>query len=111
MAIRETQVTVGTVPVKLNVFAPSAPHGSPNQGTTLTLTLPSTVYTSGDAQVTTSGVNRGFPKPAGTWTYDLRNDEDLYGVVASGSVTVEVEQTGVRPAGFGQTWGDEMWGQ
>ena len=89
MAIRTAQVTVGTTATKLN----SAPTDR-RADSSIAVTAPA----SGSFYIGKSGVTTatGFLVPAGTSiSLDLQSGEDLYGVLASGSGSVAVLETGV----------------
>jgi hypothetical protein len=101
MAVRASQVTINTTAAQLDVIADSgttkvtANNYIHDRGQSIVLTTTTVIYVGQDNTVTTTGGTRGFPLPAGTWTFDLNPEDHLYGIIASGSTTVEVLQCGV----------------
>lgn len=89
MAIRSTRVTVGTTATRLS----SSPNDN-RADASVTVQAPdgATLYVGG-ADVTAA---TGFPVAAGTTiSGELQHGEDLYGVLASGSGTTYVFESGV----------------
>ncbi len=114
MAVRPNQVTVGTSAVRLDAVENSTQTTGANSysgasAQTVLVTVPSTVYVGGHEGVATSGDQRGFPLAAGTYTFQLRGDDALFGVVASSTAAVEVLQVGDRASGWGANYGPN-WG-
>lgn len=89
MAINAAQVPVSTTATRLN----SDPHDS-RSDSAIAITAPAAaVLYLGRAGVSTA---TGFPLPAGTTiSLDLQSSEDVYGVLATGTGTVSVLETGV----------------
>lgn len=89
MGAKATVVAVTTTPTVLNPVADSS------YGTSSLVILPpagSTVYVGGPAVATTNGL----PVTGGqSLAVDVDNQETIYGVVASGTVNVNVLQTGI----------------
>jgi hypothetical protein len=86
MALRTSQITVGTTPVELSV--------KDIGGSSIIMQAPAASQMwVGDSTVTPT---TGYPVPAGqALSMDLEN-ERIYGVLASGSGTAYVMRTGVK---------------
>lgn len=90
MAVGSAQVTVSTTAVKLSVAEADSRTG---ESVAITNTDASVTVYVGGAAVTAS---TGFPLLAGgSLSVDLDGGEALYGVTASGSVTVGVLRTSI----------------
>lgn len=89
MSIRSVQVSVGTTPVLLG--SPEADH---RDGSAIAVTAPvgADLYLGGPSVTSTTGFRL---TAGGTASLDLSPSELLYGVLASGTGTVFVLQTGV----------------
>jgi hypothetical protein len=93
MAVVGRQVVVGTQPTRLNSTSSGA--GDPIIGSSLVVRTPAVAFLGG-AGVTAAGEGVGFELLAGeSIALDLGRGEDLYGVVAAGTATVDVLEAGV----------------
>lgn len=95
MAVRSTAISVGTTATALDLADDSGDSQS-GESTLVYNDGAATVYLGGPA-VTTSGATKGIPVTAGAYGpgLDLNSGDRLYGIVASGTVSVLVFEVGV----------------
>jgi hypothetical protein len=109
MAVKTAQVSVQQTAVLLNPFTETDADGSSNvalrkYGYTLKLSLSAPVIIGGDNQVVTTGNppnhatpgHKGNTLEAGVHVWDnVHVGDDIYGILASGTVVVEATAIGV----------------